>query len=95
MLEAQDIILEVLPLKDQRWIDPKKITGLADQLGYDDIEAKIYFLRELTSIFRRLPIKIYESDDDRLRLLEALQEALDAAIDEEEEMLEAEWADDE
>lgn len=78
---------DVLPLIDERWVDGAKITTIVDRLAIRDIEARIFFLRELLGIVRRLPLKIYREDDARQRLMTAVQEALDVAIDEEEESL--------
>ena len=83
-------MLEILPLKDQKWVDHHRINKLADKLELDNIEAKIYFLRELSSIVRKLPLNIYQDPDDRLRLVEAVQKSLDQAIEEEEALWEAE-----
>ena len=85
---AHLLMKEVLPLKDQRFVDSSKITAIANRLNIRDDEAKIYFLRELHTIVRKLPLKIYNDDQSRQRLLTAIQEAMDNAIDEEEEGLE-------
>ena len=85
---AHRLMKEVLPLKDQRFVDSSKITAIANRLSIRDDEAKIYFLRELHNIVRKLPLKIYSDDQARQRLLTAIQDALDTAIDEEEEGLE-------
>ena len=85
---AHRLMKEVLPLKDQRFVDSSKITAIAKRLNIRDDEAKIYFLRELHNIVRKLPLKIYSDEQARQRLLTAIQDALDAAIDEEEEGLE-------
>ena len=61
---------------------------MTNRLGLDDVEAKIYFLRELLAIVRKLPLAIYNDPQDRLRLIDALQSSLDKAIEEEEELLE-------
>ena len=90
MMETHDVVLEILPLKDQKWVDHHRINKLADKLELDNIEAKIYFLRELSSIVRKLPLNIYQDPDDRLRLVEAVQKSLDQAIEEEEALWEAE-----
>lgn len=85
-LEAASLFLiqEVLALREQRWIDPNKILSLPGQFNITTDEGKIYFLRELHSIVRRLPEKIHKSAEDRERLLTAMQQALDAAVDQEE-----------
>ena len=94
MQAVRDVIMGILPLREKRWIDSSKILELADELRLDDdIEAKIYFLRELTAIVRRLPMKIYGDPEDRIRLLDALQQALDTEIETEEELLAAEALD--
>lgn len=90
MKAVHDIVMQLLPLREQRFIDPNKLLKLTDRLKIRDIEAKIYFLRELLAIVRRLSMKIYKDPDDRLRLIDALQQALDLAIEEEEAMLAAE-----
>lgn len=82
-LDAHQLMNEILPLKDQRWIDSNKILGLADRAGFPSDEGKIYFLRELHGIVRRLPDKIFQTLDDRDRLKTALQQSLDTAIDRE------------
>jgi type III secretion system TyeA family effector delivery regulator len=81
----QAIIREVLPLKNQRRIDPSSFLKMMDRLGVVESEVKIYFLRELSAILRQLPLKVYASPDDRLRLINGLQEALDEVIEEEED----------
>ena len=84
---TQEIIRKVLPLRNQRRIDPAAFLSLTDRLGITETEPKIYFLRELSAIIRTLPLKAFESPDDRLRLVEGVQQALDEAVDEEEEEL--------
>ncbi len=81
---AHQLMRDVLPLIDERWVDGVKITAIVDRLGIRNIEARIFFLRELLGIVRRLPLKIYREDDARQRLMTAVQEALDTAIDQEE-----------
>jgi len=49
------------------------------------IEARIDFLREWLARLRGLPLKIYTRPDQRSKLLDAGQTALDALITEEEE----------
>lgn len=85
-LEAASLFLiqEVLSLREQRWIDPNKILSFPGQFNITSDEGKIYFLRELHGIVRRLPEKIHKSSEDRERLLTALQQALDAAVDQED-----------
>jgi type III secretion protein W len=75
---------EVLQLKDARFVDGTRVLSLVDRFGIDGLEARIYFLRELHGIIRKLPLKVFGNDNDRTRLLDAVQDALDRAIDEED-----------
>ncbi len=90
---AHLVMKEILPLKDQRFVDPAKFRSLADRVGIRDIEQTIYFLRELHLIVSKLPMKIFNDPEDRLRMVTALQDAMDAAVDEEDELLDAEGYD--
>jgi type III secretion system TyeA family effector delivery regulator len=60
--------------------------NLTKRLGLTECEEQIYFLRELSAIIRQLPIKVFASPEDRLRLIDALQQALDEIIEEEEDL---------
>lgn len=81
---AHQLMRDVLPLMEERWIDGAKIRAIVDRLGLRTDEARIYFLRELLALIRRLPLKIYKDDEARQRMITAVQQALDAAIEEEE-----------
>ncbi len=82
---AHALMRDILKLKSTTFVDGTKITTLANQLGIRNLEARIYFLRELHGLVRKLPLKIYGDDKDRERLMSAVQDALDRAIDEEDE----------
>ena len=71
-------------------MDGGKIRSIVETLRLPDIEQKIYFLRELHTIVRKLPLKIFTEEKDRLQLVSAIQDALDVTIDEEEDELEGE-----
>lgn len=73
-------------MNKQRRIDPSILLGLADRLGIHASEPRIYFLRELTNLVRELPVKAFETPEDRLRLVQAIQLALDDAVETEEEL---------
>jgi len=75
---------EVLQLKDARFVDGTRVLSMVNQFDINPLEARIYFLRELYGIIRKLPLKIFGDDKDRSRLLDAVQDALDRAIDEED-----------
>ncbi|CAM2005085.1 type III secretion system gatekeeper subunit SctW [Acanthopleuribacter pedis] len=81
----------LMGLKSEKWLRMDHVAKLVAQLGCDPIEAQIYFLREMGTLIKDLPLKIFEEDmEKREKLIDVTQEALDDAIDREEEMLEEE-----
>lgn len=86
---ANVILLRLLDLAEQSWVsaaDINKIAGEA-QLRLPSLEAEIYYLRELADITRAMPLRVFKEMDQRERLIDAVQEALDDAIQREEELL--------
>lgn len=83
--QAHVLMQQVLPLMEERWVDGARVRSIVDQQQIQGDEARIYFLRELIGIVRRIPLKVYKDDESRGRLIGAVQEALDTAIDEEDE----------
>ncbi|HET6467206.1 MAG TPA: TyeA family type III secretion system gatekeeper subunit [Geminicoccaceae bacterium] len=89
---ANRVLLRLLDLAEQTWVGPAEIGRIAAEaeLKLKTIEAEIYFLRELADVARALPLRLFKESDQRERLVDAVQEALDDAIRREEEMLAAE-----
>ena len=82
-VDAHGLMKDVLAMKDQRFIDPEKVQTITDRLGAKDHEPRIYFQRELHTLVRRMPDKIFTNADERLKLADAVQAALDRSIQEE------------
>jgi type III secretion protein W len=80
-----DLLQDSVELMADKWVAAGKVETLGDQVAPLDLECRIYFLRELNAFFRNVPTKAYESLDVRERLLDASQEALDKAIEREED----------
>ena len=83
--DAYMLMTELFAMKDQRWLDENAVLKLADQLNLREDEKRIYFLREFLGIARNLPPTVFEDADEQHRLKDAIQAAMDTAIDAEEE----------
>jgi type III secretion system YopN/LcrE/InvE/MxiC family regulator len=81
--EPHALMKDLLTLKDQRFIDPERVRSITDRTGARDHESRIYFQRELHALVRRMPDKIFAHADERLKLADAVQAALDRSIAEE------------
>ncbi len=60
--------------------------SLARDAGKTELEDRIYFLQDLLTTLRSFPERLFESDDGRVKIVEAAQEAVDAAVREEDEL---------
>lgn len=84
---GHQLLRSVLKLKEERWLRADQINAVGQEMGLDDreIDSVIYFLREFKDLVRRVPLKAYQNPGNREKLLDAVQEALDDAIEREEE----------
>ena len=83
-LDEQKLLLALLRTISGSWIAPSQFERLATELGVPDGSPTIYFLTGIKLILRELPIKVYSDEAARLSVLDALQTALDTAIEREE-----------
>jgi type III secretion protein W len=88
---ANHVLLRLLDLAEQTWVGAAEIGRIPEEAGLKlrTLEAEIYFLRELADVVRALPLRVYKEPDQRERLIDAVQEALDDAVRREEEALDA------
>lgn len=83
-LDEQKLLQALLRTISGNWIAPSQFERLTAELGIPDGSPTIYFLTGIKQILRELPFKVYTDDAARLAVLDALQSALDAAIEREE-----------
>lgn len=87
---ADRLIGRILELADRNWVGPEDLAKLVGELGVKGVEAEIYLLREVAEIVRAVPLKVYKDMEQRERLMDAIQAALDDAIRREDEAAAAE-----
>ncbi|MCG9610085.1 TyeA family type III secretion system gatekeeper subunit [Vibrio harveyi] len=85
--QVTDLMSDVIALVEQRWVGSEEIWNLANAMELGATERKISFFRELHKLVRHIPIDVFNDEEQRQNLIQAVQKALDEAIDlEEEEM---------
>ncbi|MDK9770953.1 TyeA family type III secretion system gatekeeper subunit [Vibrio sp. B181a] len=85
--QVTDLMSDVIALVEQRWVGSAEIWNLANAMELASTERKISFFRELHKLIRHIPIDVFNDEEQRQNLIQAVQKALDEAIDlEEEEM---------
>ncbi|CAE6896019.1 MAG: TyeA family type III secretion system gatekeeper subunit [Pseudomonadota bacterium] len=85
--QVTDLMSDVIALVEQRWVGSTEIWNLVNAMELASTERKISFFRELHKLIRHIPIDVFNDEEQRQNLIQAVQKALDEAIDlEEEEM---------
>lgn len=84
-LDPQALMQELIQMSGERWISDGRFTALADRFGVDDPTARVGLLSGIKALAKDLPIKIFADQDSRQALLQAVQTALDKAIEREED----------
>jgi type III secretion protein W len=86
-LKPLDLVREFLKIKNQRFLSPDDLAPLATAARAPDIEREVLFLQELLGTVRLLSPQFFEGTENRLKVLETVQEALDRTIAREDEYL--------
>lgn len=83
-IRSTDLLGELLDLQGQSWLRPELIAPLPARIGVCELTSEIKFLREFKDLTRMIPLKAYADTEQRPRLLDAIQQAMDSAIEREE-----------
>lgn len=66
-------------------VNENELSQFESDCGIEKLLARMDFARELVGIFRKLSSRLFDLEDDRLRLIEVAEEHLDGIISEENE----------
>ncbi|MEZ8012438.1 TyeA family type III secretion system gatekeeper subunit [Vibrio sp. 10N.222.54.F12] len=83
--QVTDLMSDVIDLVEQRWVGSEEIWNLVNAMKLGAIERQISFLRELHNLVRHISIDVFNDEEQRQNLIQAIQKVLDEAIDLEEE----------
>jgi type III secretion system TyeA family effector delivery regulator len=85
---------KVLDFTERPFVSARDIAQFVADGGILKLLAQMDFCRELMGVFRQLSSRLFTSEEDRLRLLDATQEHLDGLIALEDEAEEDEAGED-
>lgn len=80
-----ELAKDLVAVTGEKWVGSARFVGIADRLGVHDVGARIAFQTGVKALLREMPPKVYPDPDVRQSIINAAQEALDLAIDQEEE----------
>ncbi|MDF5346392.1 TyeA family type III secretion system gatekeeper subunit [Vibrio parahaemolyticus] len=83
--QVSNLMADVIALVEQRWVSSDEIWKVANAMELTAVEQKIDFFREFHKLVRAIPIDVFADEEQRQNLIQAVQKALDEAIDLEEE----------
>ena len=76
---------KVLDFTERPFVASRDIAGFVTESGIMKLLAQMDFCRELMGVFRQLSSRLFSSEEDRARLVDATQEHLDGLISLEDE----------
>lgn len=71
---------KVLDFTERPFVSARDIAGFVTESGIVRLLAQMDFCREMMGVFRQLSSRLFSSEDDRTRLIDAAQEHLDGLI---------------
>jgi type III secretion protein W len=83
-IDQRKLLLALVKTVSGAWISPNQFERLTRDLHIPDGAATIYFLTGTKQILRELPFKVFTDDASRTAILDAVQTAINAAIEREE-----------
>lgn len=86
-LDDMALLGKVVDLRKERFISGGQIARLADEAKAPDIERKVLFLQELLNTARSFAPSLFDGNEGRMKVLDAVQSAVDTAIAEEDAWL--------
>ncbi|MBH1965548.1 MAG: type III secretion system gatekeeper subunit SctW [Comamonadaceae bacterium] len=79
------LMQDLVKLSGESWVSSDRFIRLAEKAGAEEIEPQINFITGLKGLLRDMPPKIFVDLDQRQSVFNAAQDALDSAIDREDQ----------
>lgn len=79
------LLRQLAPILDSKNARASQFTNMCDEAGLSDHQARINFLTDLKALGDNIPVKAFRSPEARFNVLGSMQEAIDEAIQLEEE----------
>ncbi|UQZ90965.1 SepL/TyeA/HrpJ family type III secretion system gatekeeper [Deltaproteobacteria bacterium Smac51] len=86
-LTAMGLFKEIMSFKDERFIAAARVSKLAQMAEPPDVEMEVIFLQEFLGAARNFTNHFFQTPDNRVKFIDAVQEAVDEAIAREDEFL--------
>ena len=82
---AAQLMTDLVAITGEKWVASSRFANLADRQGVHGIEPQIVFHKAVKDLLREMPPRVFSDGDVRQSVLDAAQQALDEAIEREED----------
>lgn len=86
-LNAMGLLGAVMDLQSKGYVSATQVNDICLKARPSDIEHEVLFLQDLLSAVRKFPVELFETDQGRMSVLDAVQGAVDDAVNREDEYL--------
>ena len=86
-LAPMELLGDLVDLRKEHFLGAMQIDRIASKAKAPDIEREVLFLQELLNMARNLPVQLFDGEQGRMKVIDAVQESVDAAIRREDEYL--------
>lgn len=86
-LTPMKLLGDVLSLGEKRFLGAAQVEAIMVKASPPDVEREVIFLQELINASRKFPSALFGDDTGRMKVLDAMQEAVDQAVEREDEWL--------
>lgn len=83
--QAFELMKELVAITGEKWVSASRFTAIVDRFGIRSTQNRILFLTGVKTLMRDIPVQVFPDMDARQAILHAAQEALDRAIEQEDE----------
>ncbi|QEA13174.1 type III secretion system gatekeeper subunit SctW [Comamonas flocculans] len=81
---AVALMKELVAVSAENWLSPTRFSSLSESYGAREVAAQIAFIGGVKSLLHEMPPQVFNDGEQRFSVFNAVQEALDVAIDREE-----------
>lgn len=78
------LMQDLVGVSGEKWVASSRFSNLAEKFGAREPTPAVTFLTGVKGLMREMPVKVFVDGDQRNTVFQAVQEALDTAIDREE-----------
>ena len=86
-MTAMNLLGDIVALRGKNYLGSSSIDAICRKAMPPDIEHEVLFLQELLNTVRKFPVPLFDDENGRMTVMDAVQSAVDQAIEREDEYL--------